>query len=81
MLLHCSESDQQETDIEILTSSATEASANHDEGVWFSNQAVTDDTNASKEVVPYGFDPSAAFHEYRIDVSRSIRRLFDCKSL
>lgn len=62
------ESDYQETDIELLTSTALEESAQVPAGVWFTNQRLSDDAPKSNLVVPYGFDPAEAFHEYRIDV-------------
>ncbi|KAF8149497.1 concanavalin A-like lectin/glucanase domain-containing protein [Crassisporium funariophilum] len=60
-------SDNQETDIEILTSTIDTDSACVPKGVWVSNQALTPGTPASQETIPFAFDPRADFHEYRID--------------
>lgn len=63
------ENDLQETDIEILTETITEASDTVGEGIWFTNQATAQGQEKSNILLPLDFDPSVDYHEYRIDVS------------
>ncbi|KAF4547189.1 putative glycosyl hydrolases family 16 protein 9 [Elsinoe fawcettii] len=51
--------DTQETDIELLTTDLSK--------IWFTNQALTANTEAISETAPAPDDLTAAFHEYRID--------------
>jgi len=61
--------DNQEIDWEILTSTISTASACVPAGIWATNQAVTPGTQNTHQTVPFTFDPTADFHEYRIDWS------------
>ncbi|KAF9448217.1 glycoside hydrolase family 16 protein [Macrolepiota fuliginosa MF-IS2] len=61
--------DNQEIDWEILTSTISTASACVPAGIWATNQAVTPGTSNTHQTIPFTFDPTADFHEYRIDWS------------
>lgn len=61
--------DNQEIDWEILTSTITNSSACVHAGIWATNQAVVPGTPNTHQTVPFTFDPTANFHEYRIDWS------------
>lgn len=69
------QSPAQEVDIEILTSSALRSTDSVPEGVWFSNHPLESGQKAVTEYMPFGFDPSEDFHEYRIDVGPSLRNV------
>lgn len=62
----------QEIDFEILTTTALKSSPNVSMGIWATNQATTEGGNKTYEIIPFSFDPSEDFHEYRIDVSSTI---------
>ncbi|KAF5351666.1 hypothetical protein D9756_007716 [Leucocoprinus leucothites] len=60
--------DNQEIDWEILTSTIWNRSECVLSGIWAVNQAVTPGQSSTSERIPFTFDPTADFHEYRIDV-------------
>ncbi|KIY61712.1 glycoside hydrolase family 16 protein [Cylindrobasidium torrendii FP15055 ss-10] len=60
-------SDLQETDIELLTTTSLEASADLPAGFWTTNQAHVADEDSTSENIAFAFDPTEDFHEYRID--------------
>ncbi|KIM45489.1 glycoside hydrolase family 16 protein [Hebeloma cylindrosporum] len=59
--------DTQEIDWEILTSTVSKSSACVPAGIWATNQAVIPGQPSTHDIVEVSFDPSADFHEYRID--------------
>ncbi|KAG6807664.1 hypothetical protein H0H92_006755, partial [Tricholoma furcatifolium] len=61
--------DNEESDFEILTSTAVTASADVGAGIWATNQLLVAGGAATHALIPFEFDPSEAFREYRIDVS------------
>jgi len=68
--------DNQEIDWEILTSTISTSSACVPAGIWATNQAVTPGTPNTHQTVPFTFDPTAAFHEYRIDWSAGVTSFY-----
>ncbi|KAF8893411.1 concanavalin A-like lectin/glucanase [Infundibulicybe gibba] len=60
-------SDNQEVDYEILTATTLQASPDVPAGIWATNQATTPGQPSTYQTLPFGFTPSQAFHEYRID--------------
>ncbi|TRM69294.1 glycoside hydrolase family 16 protein [Schizophyllum amplum] len=63
--------DQQEADWEILTTTSFEASDTVPAGVWATNQALVEGGQSTSVNVPFDFDPSEDYHEYRIDWTES----------
>ncbi|KAH0582422.1 hypothetical protein H2248_010365 [Termitomyces sp. 'cryptogamus'] len=61
--------DNQEIDWEILTSTTLQPSAEVPAGIWATNQALVPGQPSTHTTVPFTFDPSQDYHEYRIDVS------------
>ncbi|KIY67690.1 glycoside hydrolase family 16 protein [Cylindrobasidium torrendii FP15055 ss-10] len=59
--------DNQETDIELLTTTSLEASDSLPAGYWTTNQALVPGQAASSVNIAFPFDPTEDFHEYRID--------------
>ncbi|RDB17495.1 Beta-glucanase [Hypsizygus marmoreus] len=59
--------DNQETDWEILTSTTLTSSPYVPAGIWASNQALVPGNPSTHVTVPFTFDPSQGYHEYRID--------------
>jgi len=68
--------DNQEIDWEILTSTISTSSACVPAGIWATNQAVIPGTPNTHQTVPFTFDPTAAFHEYRIDWSAGVTSFY-----
>ncbi|GAA5995078.1 hypothetical protein JCM5350_003996 [Sporobolomyces pararoseus] len=63
--------DNLEIDIELLTSYYTEGLGDAVKpGLQLTNQALVQGESSSNVVVPYGFDPTADFHDYTIDWSK-----------
>ncbi|KAF9046011.1 concanavalin A-like lectin/glucanase, partial [Hymenopellis radicata] len=63
--------DTQETDIELLTTTSLQASATVPAGFWTTNQALVQGEDSTSENIAFNFDPTADFHEYRIDWTSS----------
>ncbi|KAF8916765.1 concanavalin A-like lectin/glucanase [Mucidula mucida] len=63
--------DTQESDIELLTTTSLQASATVPAGFWTTNQALVDGEDSTSENIAFNFDPTADFHEYRIDWTSS----------
>ncbi|TFK44189.1 concanavalin A-like lectin/glucanase [Crucibulum laeve] len=63
--------DNQEIDFEILTSTVSQASSCVPAGIWATNQALTAGGASTHQTIPFTFNPTQAFHEYRIDWSSS----------
>ncbi|KAJ3510348.1 hypothetical protein NMY22_g16000 [Coprinellus aureogranulatus] len=61
---------QGEIDLEILTSTTLQSSAKVPKGFWTTNHDLANHRNVSS-VHEFSFNPSAGFHEYRIDWSPS----------
>lgn len=61
--------DNQEIDWETLTSTISTSTACVPSGIWATNQAVVSGTPNTHQNIPFTFDPTANFHEYRIDWS------------
>ncbi|GAA5949890.1 hypothetical protein JCM3765_007726 [Sporobolomyces pararoseus] len=62
--------DNLEIDIELLTSYYTEGLGDAVKpGLQLTNQALVPGESSSNVVIPYGFDPTADFHDYTIDWS------------
>ncbi|GAA6058728.1 hypothetical protein JCM10212_003416 [Sporobolomyces blumeae] len=60
--------DNLEVDIELLSSYYTEGRGDSVKpGLQLTNQALTKGDKSSNTVVPYGFDPTADFHDYTIE--------------
>ncbi|KAF8064210.1 concanavalin A-like lectin/glucanase domain-containing protein [Lyophyllum atratum] len=59
--------DNQETDWEILTSTTLTSTPQVPAGIWASNQALVPGQPSTHSTVPFTFDPSQGYHEYRID--------------
>ncbi|KIY73010.1 glycoside hydrolase family 16 protein [Cylindrobasidium torrendii FP15055 ss-10] len=59
--------DNQETDIELLTTTSLEASDSVPAGYWTTNQAVVPGGQSTSKNIAFGFNPTDDFHEYRID--------------
>ncbi|KAJ7599604.1 concanavalin A-like lectin/glucanase domain-containing protein [Mycena floridula] len=68
--------DNQEIDFEMLTTTTLTSSPSVPAGIWATNQAVIPGTDATDVVIPLTFDPSADFHEYRIDWTASQVRFY-----
>lgn len=68
--------DYQEIDFEILTTTALKSSPNVSMGIWATNQATTEGGNKTYEIIPFSFDPSEDFHEYRIDWTSAASTFF-----
>ncbi|KAH0579880.1 hypothetical protein H2248_002708 [Termitomyces sp. 'cryptogamus'] len=60
-------SDNQEIDWEILTSTTLQPSAEVLAGIWATNQPLVPGQSPTQTRVPFTFDPSQDYHEYRID--------------
>ncbi|KAF8893413.1 concanavalin A-like lectin/glucanase domain-containing protein [Infundibulicybe gibba] len=59
--------DNQEVDFEILTTTTLNSSPDVPAGIWATNQALTPGQPSTHQTIPFTFDPSQGFHEYRID--------------
>jgi len=59
--------DNQEIDWEILTSTTLTSSPNVPAGIWATNQGLVPGTPSTHVTVPFTFNPSQGYHEYRID--------------
>ncbi|KAI5826513.1 glycoside hydrolase family 16 protein [Schizophyllum commune Tattone D] len=63
--------DNNEADWELLTTTSLEGSDTVPAGVWATNQALQEGGQSTSVNVPFDFDPSADYHEYRIDWTES----------
>ncbi|EKM74934.1 hypothetical protein AGABI1DRAFT_47135 [Agaricus bisporus var. burnettii JB137-S8] len=61
--------DNQEIDWETLTSTISTSSQCVPAGIWATNQRAFAGAPATDATIPFTFDPTADFHEYRIDWS------------
>ncbi|KAM0751254.1 concanavalin A-like lectin/glucanase [Meredithblackwellia eburnea MCA 4105] len=70
--------DNQEIDIEMLSSYITTGSQDGavPAGLEFTNQAVKPGGTETNKAVPYGFDPTAGFHDYTIVWTNRMTRFY-----
>ncbi|GAA5898977.1 hypothetical protein JCM6882_004583 [Rhodosporidiobolus microsporus] len=69
--------DNAEIDIEVLTSYYTEGYGySVQPGLEFTNQPLVDGEESTNTAVPYGFDPTADFHEYTIEWTSTASKFY-----
>ncbi|KAF9050224.1 hypothetical protein BJ165DRAFT_992784 [Panaeolus papilionaceus] len=61
--------DNQEIDLEILTSTITTSTPCVPAGIWAVNQPLVAGQTSTSQPILLSFDPADDFHEYRVDVS------------